>query len=104
MADKVLFRNPGESPLVDDEVRQRWRRGSAPKQRTERFTLVQSERGDIHQRRDSSRIRSQRSYDLAAIRVAYDDRWPSPAAKNLPQARYVVGQARLTKLRRTHRV
>jgi hypothetical protein len=73
-------------------------------QRADRLALVEPQRGDVDQADDVRGIGAERRDDLAAVRVARDDRRAALAREHGAQRRDVVGNRAEPELRRGHRV
>ena len=58
--DEVVLGQPGEALSVDAQVGQCGRRRTLREQRADRLALVETERGDVHQRDDVRRVRPER--------------------------------------------
>ena len=72
----------------------RERRGDRPlrEKRSERFALVEAERGDVDEGDDIRRVGAERGDDLAAVGVSDDDRGAVLEVEHLAQPRDVVGE------------
>ena len=51
VAHEVVLGQPSEAVVVDAQVGQRWRRRALREERADRLALVETERGDVDQRR-----------------------------------------------------
>ena len=98
MADKVLFRQPGEALLVDVQVREGRGRGTLRQKSANRFAFVKAKGRDVDQTSDVRCIRAQGSDDLATVGVAGDDGRAVLAVQYLAQPGDVIGQGGLREL------
>ena len=89
---EIVLGDPREAVVVDDEMRQRWGRGSLLQQGADRFAFVESKACDVDQANHVRRVGSECGHDLSAIRVRGDQRRPVLKAEDVAQTRYVVGE------------
>ena len=91
VVDEVVLGQPGETLLVDVEVRQGRGRRSLFQQGADRLALIQPEPGDVGQANDVGRVAAERGDELAAVGVPGEDGWPVLAGQH-PAQPGAVGQ------------
>ena len=88
---EVVFRQPAEALLVGEQVGQGRGHRTLRQQRTQRFALVNPERGDVDEAGDVGRVGPQGGHDLAAVGVAGHDRRAILEVQHLAQPGDVIG-------------
>lgn len=84
MLHEVVARQPRATLRIDVQVRERGGRFALREQRADRLTFVRSERGDVGERLDVGKIRTERGDDLSAVGVTRDNRRALLEREDLP--------------------